>query len=64
MTIFFLAAFGILAGETSYTIKEGETLFSVAKRAQVPLDVLCAYNGIDNAARLKAGSVIRFPLPT
>ena len=58
---FFLIALRLLAGETSYTIREGETLFAVAKRVQVPVEVLSAYNGIDNAARLKAGSVIRFP---
>ena len=57
---FILIALNLMAGETSYTIREGETLFSVAKRAQVPLDVLSTYNGIDNAAKLKAGSIIRF----
>ncbi len=59
--IFLLTALSLTAGETSYTIREGETLFSVAKRVQIPVDVLSAYNGIDNASRLKAGSVIRFP---
>ena len=58
---FILITLNLMAGETSYTIREGETLFSVAKRAQVPLDVLSTYNGIDNAAKLKAGSIIRFP---
>lgn len=58
---FFLIALRLLAGETSYTIREGETLFTVARRVQVPVEVLSTYNGIDNAARLKAGSVIRFP---
>ena len=60
---FLLMAISLAAGESSYTIREGETLFSVAKRAQIPVDVLSAYNGIDNASRLKAGSVIRFPSP-
>jgi lipoprotein YgeR len=58
-----LMAISLAAGETSYTIREGETLFSVAKRTQIPVDILSAYNGIDNASRLKAGSVIRFPSP-
>ena len=61
MIAFLLSTLSLMAGETSYTIKEGETLFSVARRAQIPVDVLSAFNGIDNAARLKAGSVIRFP---
>jgi len=56
-----LMAIGLAAGETSYTIREGETLFAVAKRVQVPVEVLSTYNGIDNAAKLKVGSVIRFP---
>ena len=59
--LFTAVAFSLEAGETSYTIREGETLFSVAKRAQIPVEVLSNYNGIDNAARLKAGSIIRFP---
>jgi murein DD-endopeptidase MepM/ murein hydrolase activator NlpD len=64
MIVFFLLlAVSLEAGETSYTIREGETLFSVAKRAQIPVDVLSAYNGIDNAARVRAGSVIHLPTP-
>ncbi|HUI68893.1 MAG TPA: M23 family metallopeptidase [Spirochaetia bacterium] len=59
--VFLFAALTLVAGEASYTIREGETLFSVARRAQIPVDVLCAYNGIDNASKLKAGSIIRFP---
>lgn len=61
VVIFILAALQGLAGDSSYTVREGETLFSVAKKARVPLDVLCAYNSIDNAAKLKSGTVIRFP---
>jgi len=61
--LFAAVALSLEAGDTSYTIREGETLFSVAKRAQIPVEVLSAYNGIDNAARLKVGSVIRFPSP-
>ncbi len=49
------------ATDNSYTIREGETLFSVAKKAQVPVDVLRAYNGITDASRVKAGTLIRIP---
>ena len=31
------------AADSRYTVKEGETLFSVARRAQVPVDVLSGY---------------------
>jgi murein DD-endopeptidase MepM/ murein hydrolase activator NlpD len=49
------------AADNSYTIREGETLFSIAKKAQVPVDVLRACNGITDASRVKAGTLIRIP---
>ncbi len=55
------AALALPAADGQYTIKEGETLFSVARRAQVPVEVLGAYNGISNASRVKAGTVLRVP---
>jgi len=55
------AAVSLAAAENQYTIKEGETLFSVARRAQVPVDVLSAYNGIADAGHVKAGTVLHVP---
>jgi lipoprotein NlpD len=49
-------------GDSQYTVKEGETLFAVARRARVPLDVLSAFNGIADASKVKAGAVIRIPV--
>jgi murein DD-endopeptidase MepM/ murein hydrolase activator NlpD len=49
------------AMDNSYTLREGETLFSVARKTQVPIDVLCAFNGIADASRVKAGTLIRIP---
>jgi murein DD-endopeptidase MepM/ murein hydrolase activator NlpD len=45
----------------TYTIQVGETLFGIAKKVGIPLDVLCAYNGIADPSRLKAGTPIRLP---
>ncbi len=56
-----LGAAMLPAADGQYTVKEGETLFSVARRAQVPVDVLTAFNGIVDAGRVKAGTVIRLP---
>ncbi len=56
-----LAALSLPAADTQFTIKEGETLFSVARRAQVPVDVLSAYNGITDASKVKAGTVLKVP---
>ncbi len=60
--ILFLGSATLLpAGDTTYSLKEGETLFAISRRAQVPVDVLVAYNGIADAARLKPGTIIRVP---
>jgi murein DD-endopeptidase MepM/ murein hydrolase activator NlpD len=56
---FFSFAFALLAADGTYTLKEGETLFSVAKKSQVPVDVLSAFNGISDAAKVRTGTVIR-----
>jgi len=56
-----LAAAMLPAADNRYTIKEGETLFSVARRAQVPVDVLSAYNGITDAGKVKVGTVLHVP---
>ncbi len=47
--------------DSSYTIREGETLFSVSRKAQVPVEVLRAFNDIADPAKLKAGTLIRIP---
>jgi lipoprotein NlpD len=49
------------AADNQYTIKEGETLFSVARRAQVPVGVLGSYNGIPDAGKVKVGTILRVP---
>jgi murein DD-endopeptidase MepM/ murein hydrolase activator NlpD len=45
----------------SYTIQEGDTLFSIAKKLGIPVDVICAFNGIADSGRVKAGMQIRLP---
>jgi murein DD-endopeptidase MepM/ murein hydrolase activator NlpD len=37
------------------------TLFAIAKKVNVPVEVLKSYNGISDPSRLKAGTVIRIP---
>lgn len=61
MSFLLLSAFTLFALESSYTIREGETLSSVARRVGVPVDVLSLFNGISDPDRLKAGTVLRIP---
>jgi murein DD-endopeptidase MepM/ murein hydrolase activator NlpD len=60
--LLLLSAVALFALDSPYTIREGETLFSIARKAQVPLDVLMAFNGITDAGRVKAGTVIAIPV--
>ena len=61
MSLLLVCAFTLSAMESSYTIKEGETLTSVARRVEVPVDVLSLFNGISDPDKLRAGTVLRVP---
>ena len=63
VSLFLMSAVLLSAADSQYAIKEGETLFSVARKAQVPVDILSAYNGISDAAKVKVGTIIRVPVP-
>ncbi len=45
----------------SYTVRPGETLWSIARRMGVPVRALAELNGLDNASRIRAGMVLRVP---
>ena len=59
--LLILLAAALPASDSRYTVKEGETLFAVAKRAQVPVDVLSEYNSVADAAKVRTGTVLRIP---
>ena len=64
LSCLFLVVLGITVlpgADSAYTVKEGETLFAVARRAQVPVDILSAFNGIADAGKVKAGTVLKVP---
>lgn len=49
-----------LAGAT-HTLKQNETLFSVARKYNIGVDRLMAHNGIDNPSKLRAGMALAIP---
>ena len=61
VVILLLCAAVLQAAETAYTIRGGETLFSISKKTLVPVEVLKVYNRIDEPNKLKVGTVIRLP---
>ena len=52
LLLFLVSAVTSPAADGAYTIREGETLFAVARSAQVPVEILRQFNGIGDAARL------------
>ena len=44
-----------------WVVKEGDTLFAIARKQQVPLDVLREFNGFPQAIKLKVGQLVRVP---
>ncbi len=51
----------VSGADSVYTISGDMTLFGIAKKSRVPVEVLQSYNGISDPSRLKAGTVIRIP---
>lgn len=49
------------ADEKPYTVVKGDTFFAVSRRLEVPVDVLQAFNSIDDPAKLKPGMLLKVP---
>ncbi len=60
-TLVFRAA-SACAEAASFTLREGETIFGIAKKTGIPVETLCLSNGIGNPDRVKAGTPIRLPI--
>ncbi len=50
-----------LAGQESYVLAKGDTLYGLSRRFQVPVAVLQVFNRIKDPAALRAGDTIRIP---
>ena len=50
-----------LAGEESYVLAKGDTLYGLSRRFEVPVAILQSYNGIQNPAALRVGATLRIP---
>ena len=50
------------AKETFITLKKGETLYKIAKKHGIPVDILIKYNNITDTTKVKEGTKIRIPV--
>jgi cell wall-associated NlpC family hydrolase/LysM repeat protein len=50
-------------GASVHVVQPGQTLYRIALRYGVTVDALAAANGIADPARIRAGQVLRIPLP-
>jgi murein DD-endopeptidase MepM/ murein hydrolase activator NlpD len=58
---FLLSAIALCGAESTYTVKEGDTFFALARKAGVSADALATYNAIPDPSKLKVGTVLRIP---
>ena len=58
---FFLTSFSFAAGTTSYTTKQGDTLWSIARKNHTTTKAIAHANGISENATLPLGKVISVP---
>lgn len=62
---FFLLALLLVppsaAANESYVLQKGETLYRISKKFEVPVDILQAFNGIENPQTLREGTRIQIP---
>lgn len=56
-----VAAKAAPAKGAAHTLKSGETLFSVAKKYNIGVDALKAYNGLSDASKVRAGTPLSIP---
>lgn len=53
--------YSLTESEQSYTVKVGDTLSAIANNYGTTVDVLCAYNNIENSNEIKAGDTLKIP---
>ncbi len=61
LRLFLLLVALPLAGQESYVLAKGDTLYGLSRRFEVPVAVLQAFNRIQNPAGLREGTTIRIP---
>ncbi len=49
------------ATQTTYTVQRGDTLYSIARRFNVPMATLAQVNGLTNSNLIYVGQVLRIP---
>jgi LysM repeat protein len=50
-------------GFESYTVKDGDTLFGISMKFDIPMDKLAEFNNITDPNQIKVGQVLKIPKP-
>lgn len=57
----YVGTSGNSSGDTTYTVKSGDTLSSIAAKYGITYQMLASYNGISNPNKISAGQKIKIP---
>jgi len=53
----------VTLSETTYFVKKGDTLYSIARKFGVPVETIYQANGLSAQSKLEIGQTIRVPIP-
>lgn len=61
LSLILLSSSTAVAEEIQYTVKSGDTLYSISRSYNIELDALMSINGIDDVRNLKVGQTLEIP---
>ena len=61
ISLFFIAAAGFLAADTTYKVEKGDTLYSISRKYQITVPELRAANNLSENDVIKVGQKLKIP---
>ena len=61
INLFFIAAAGFLAADTTYKVEKGDTLYSISRKYQITVPELRAANNLSENDVIKVGQKLKIP---
>ena len=62
LLIFFFSTYNLFSDYESYVIQKGDTLYSISRRYDIPVDELQEYNNITDPSQIRIGLELKIPV--